>query len=97
MSAAPPRLVSLAQHPRAAGGIRRAKAWGGLGGLFATAGGSLLQGAPLFDALLWALVGGVAGYLLVWAAAIAVWRAILQAEARAAAARLAERRRKAAS
>jgi hypothetical protein len=93
MDAERPRLVSLAEHPRAAGSIGRAKAWGGLGGLLATAGGSLLNGAPLFDALLWALVGGVAGYVLVWAAAIAVWRNILQAEARAVAARAAERRR----
>lgn len=77
-----PRLIGLAEHPRAAPAIRRAKAWGALAGFASAGGGSLLNGAALFDAGLHALGGGVIAYMLFWTAATATWRHLLNAEAR---------------
>jgi hypothetical protein len=97
MMTAEPRLIALREHPRAAAGIRRAKAHGGLAGfLFVAAGGWLHKGV-LADVLLHALAGGIAGYFLVWGAAVAVWRQLLHAEAAAVVARAAERNRAAAA
>jgi hypothetical protein len=87
-------LVALAAHPRASAGIRRAKAWGGLVGFAVVGGGAWLHGALLFDAGARALAGGVVGWFVAWAAAIAVWSRLLDAEARGAVARALERRAK---
>jgi hypothetical protein len=75
-----PPVIAPADDPRATGGIRRAKSWCGLAG-FAIAGLSAwMHGDVLLDAGQRALVGGVAGYLVGWAVALAVWRRILRAE-----------------
>jgi hypothetical protein len=76
-----PTLVSPSDDPRATGGIRRAKAWGGLAG-FAVAGlGAYMHGDVLADAAMRGLVGGFVGWVVAWAAALAIWRRIMRAEA----------------
>jgi uncharacterized membrane protein YccC len=77
-------LIGLAQHPRAAESIRRAKAWGGLVGFLLVGVGSWLHGAMLFDAGVRALAGGLVGHFVAWAAAIAVWGRVLDAQAKVA-------------
>jgi hypothetical protein len=78
------RLTSLRAHPRAAPGIRRAKALGGLAGFVVALVAGFGQGAPFATVVGRALVGGAIVYLLTWAAAVAIWRRILMAEATAA-------------
>ena len=86
-----PRLIGVREHPRAARAVRRARGYGGLLGLIVTALGSHLHGAPLFDVGVNGLAGGFAAYMLTWAASVAAWRHLLQAEARAVVERLRER------
>ena len=94
MSAAKPPLIALSQHPRAAFSIRRWKSWASLAG-FAVAGwASYSQGLPLPDALLRAVAGGIVGYLIGYAAAVTVWRHVLQTQAKAAMERAQELRRR---
>jgi hypothetical protein len=81
------RLVSLSEHPRAATSIRRAKAWGGIGGFLLMLLVGLTHGSPLDATLVRALVGGVVANLVVWAIAVAVVKRVLIAEATAAARR----------
>ena len=97
MSTVQPPMIGLADHPRAGGAIRRAKAWGGLIALALSALGGHLHGSTAFDTGVHALVAGVAGYLLTWAVAIAVWRQIVVAEAKAAVRDAVESRRRAAA
>jgi hypothetical protein len=94
-----PALPSVANHPRAAAQVARAKAWAGLAGFLLVAFLSLRAGVPTADLLLRALAAGVAAYVLAWACAVAVWRHLVIAELRAvrrhkaeAAARLAAQR-----
>ena len=89
-----PRLIALRDHPRAGPGIRRAKAWGGLAGFGLMILAGLLSGGDPADALLRALAGGLAGYLVMWVVAIAVWIQVLRAEATTAARRAVERSRR---
>ena len=88
-----PSLVSLADHPRAARGIRTAKAVGGLTGFGVVAIGSWMHHTPLPDTLLRAIVGGVAGNMLAWFGAIVAWQHMLEGEAVAAVRRAAAERR----
>lgn len=76
-----PSLVSLADHPRAARGIRTAKAAGGLLGFAVVAIGSWMHGSAVPDTLMRAVVGGVAGNMLAWFGAIVAWRHMLEGEA----------------
>jgi hypothetical protein len=92
MSRPEPRLVSIAEHPRAGASVRRAKSWGGLLGFALVLAAGLLGGVDTWTAVGRALAGGMVGYLVVWAAALVFWRHILRAEARAAIARMAARR-----
>src|SRR5690242_17674915 len=78
---ADPKLIALADHPRAAPAIRRAKARGGLAAFVVVVAASVLHGTPMTIALEHAVVGGLVGYLLTWAAAVAVWRRLLTAQA----------------
>jgi len=96
--AAGPALPSVANHPRAATQVARAKAWAGLAGFLLVGWLSLQAGVPTADLLLRALAAGVAAYVVAWACAVAVWRHLVNAELRAvrraraeAAARLAAR------
>jgi hypothetical protein len=78
-----PAGISVAGHPRSAGMIRRAKGWGGLGGLGLATYLALGAHIPLLDAMLRGLAGGVLGYLALWAIAVAVARQFVIAEVRA--------------
>jgi hypothetical protein len=86
-------MIALSQHPHAKRGIARAKAWGGLAGFFLVLAAGLMADVALATALTRALVGGIVAYLVVWTAAVAMWRQLLRARARAAVARMAERNR----
>ena len=88
-----PSLVSLADHPRAARGIRTVKAVGGLVGFVVVALGSWMHGSGMADTLLRAVVGGVAGNMLAWFGAIVAWQHMLEGEAVATVRRAAAERR----
>jgi uncharacterized membrane protein YccC len=94
MSSVNPPLIGLSEHPRAAYAIRRAKAGAGLVGFLIAGIGSWFAGVPVADAAMRGLAGSVAGCLVGWFAAIAVWRSLLQAEARVAVERAVEHRRR---
>ena len=85
-----PKLTSLRDHPRAGPGIRRAKAWGGIAGFALILLAGMTAGGTVADGLFRGLVGGVAGYVVVWVAAQMVWSQLLRAEATNAARRAAE-------
>ena len=79
-----PPMISLSEHPRAASGVRRAKAWGGLLS-FAVAGvASHISGMGFQASAGRALAAGILGYMVTWAVAVGVWRAFMRAEAKAA-------------
>jgi len=82
--------ISIAGHPRVRAQVRRAKGWGALAGFCLVAYASISGGVDTFDVGLRALMGGVAGYVVVWATAVPVARAYVLAEARAARQRAAE-------
>jgi len=75
------RSLSLAGHPRAVRRVAEAKAWGGLGGFLLGGYMSLPTHSPS-EAALRALLAGVVCYVVVWAAAVFVWRRLLVAELR---------------
>jgi hypothetical protein len=79
-----PTLVSLRDHPRSAYAIRRAKSIGGIAGFLIVLAGGLVAGLPFASACARGLAGGLGAYLVTWAAAVAVWRHVLRAEARRA-------------
>ena len=72
--------ITIGGHPRATRSVRRARALGGLLGLFVTLVLSLRAGVPAWDATARALVAGVAVHLAAWAVAVAVWRQLMLAE-----------------
>jgi hypothetical protein len=78
---------SIAGHPRASYQVRRAKGWGGIAGFGIAGYLSYKAGVPTVDVGLRAIVAGVVGYMLAWACAVTVWRHLVLAELRAAAAR----------
>ncbi len=84
-------LPSVANHPRAGAQVARAKAWGGLAGFALVAVLSLRAGVPTAEALLRAILGGIAAYVATWACAVAVWRHLVIAELRAVRALAAKR------
>ncbi|HSZ69948.1 MAG TPA: hypothetical protein VK756_06280 [Solirubrobacteraceae bacterium] len=73
--------LSLAAHPRAVRAVAQAKAWGGLGG-FVLGGYLSLPTHSAVEAGLRALTAGVVCYVVVWAAAVFVWRRLVVAELR---------------
>lgn len=77
-------LTSLAEHPRAGGSIRRAKAYGGFAGWGIVLAGGLMHGAQPGPALEHAVAGGIVAYLVTWAVAVAIWRRVLTGQAVAA-------------
>jgi hypothetical protein len=84
--------VKISSHPRATRQIRRAKAYGGLAGFALMAWFSWRSGTDFVHVGLRALLGGAAGYVAVWAAAVYAWRQIAVAEVRRRARVLAERK-----
>jgi hypothetical protein len=94
VSATPPPLIGPADHPRASGLIRRAKAWGGLAGFGITLLGTTGAGVPFQSACARSLLGGIACYLIAWMIAVTVSRALLKAHGQAAVERVLEQRRR---
>lgn len=81
-------MISVAEHPRAGTSVRRAKSWGGLLAFALMLAAGLLGGVDAGTAIGRAVVGGIVGYLAVWAAALVIWRHLLRAEAKAVLARV---------
>lgn len=77
------RQVSVAHHPRIAARVDAAKAWGALVAFALVALASSKAGAESFDVLLRALVAGAVGWVVCWAAAVAVGRSLVRAEVEA--------------
>jgi hypothetical protein len=75
-----PSRVQLSAHPRARRHIATAKAWGGLIGFGVVFVLSMRAHMSAVEAGLHALGGGIALYVLAWAAAVTVWREIALAE-----------------
>jgi hypothetical protein len=73
--------LSLAAHPRAARRVAEAKSWGALVG-FLLGGYLSLPTHSAFEAALRALAAGVVCYVVVWTAAVFVWRRLVVAELR---------------
>ena len=78
-----PELIGIAEHPVAAAAVRKTKSVGGLAAFALTLLLGLAHGADPSTACVRALGAGMAGYLVAWAAAVAVWRHLLRAQARA--------------
>ncbi|HET9073202.1 MAG TPA: hypothetical protein VFN48_01355 [Solirubrobacteraceae bacterium] len=75
--------LSIAAHPQAANSVRQIKGAVSLAAFTIALALSLQAAVPLATATERALVAGVAGWLVAWACAVAVWRALLLAELRA--------------
>ncbi|HWE09021.1 MAG TPA: hypothetical protein VG325_06690 [Solirubrobacteraceae bacterium] len=76
--------ISVAGHPRAAAGVRRAKGMGGTGFFLIAGYLSYKAGVPPDQVALRALAFGIAGYMLAWACSVTIWRHLVLAELRAA-------------
>ena len=72
--------IRLSRHPRARRDIRRAKGWGGLAAFIIVFWLGHRAGLATADAVVRALLGGVVGYVLAWAGAVAVWKHVALAE-----------------
>ena len=80
----PDEYVRLDAHPRAQRSIARAKAIGGVIGFLIGLWLGSRAGLPSWDTGVRALAGGIAGWLLVWVAAVQIWKQLIIAEYRAA-------------
>ena len=83
----PDEYVRLEAHPRAQRAIARAKAIGGVIGFLIGLWLGSRAGLPAWDTGVRALAGGIAGWLLVWVAAVQIWKQLIIGEYRAAEAR----------
>jgi hypothetical protein len=72
--------IRISEHPRAVQSIRKAKGWGGLAGFGLVAFVSMQAGTATPDLLLRSLIGGIAGYVLLWTLAVILWRQLALAE-----------------
>jgi type VI protein secretion system component VasK len=72
--------VSVAAHPRARASVRRIRAWTAIAAFAIVLLLALDAGVPGQEATLRALVAGLAGNLVGWACALAVWRRLVLAE-----------------
>jgi type VI protein secretion system component VasK len=81
---APADLISVAAHPRARQSIRRTRAGVALAAFGLVLFLSLSSGVPGEEAALRALIAGLIGNLAGYACALAVWRALIMAEIKAA-------------
>jgi uncharacterized membrane protein len=89
----PDEYVRLEAHPRAQRAIARAKATGGIVGFVVGFWLGSRAGLPAWDTGMRALAGGIAGWLLVWVAALQIWKQLIIAEYRAAEAQRQQARR----
>ena len=88
------RLTSLRSHPTAGPAIRRAKAVGGLGGFLIAALIGFQNHTPFAALAIRALEVGLGCNVVVWGAAVLIWKRVLVAQA-AGAARLRSQQAKA--
>jgi hypothetical protein len=79
------RLTSLRSHPNAGPAIRRAKGFGGIAGFAIAALIGFQHGTPFASTIERALEVGLGCNLVVWAAAVLVWKRMLIAQAAGAA------------
>ena len=88
----PDEYVRLSAHPRAQRGIARSKAFGAVAGFLIGFWLGYRAGLPAWDTGVRALFGGVAAWVIVWVAAVQVWRQVAVAEYRHAEKQRAEQR-----
>jgi len=74
--------ICVADHPRSASAVRRAKGYGGLLGAILAIVLARSAHLPLLDAMVRGLAGGIVGYVALWAVAVAVARQLVIAEVR---------------
>ncbi len=74
--------ICVADHPRSASAVRRAKGCGGLLGAILAIVLAKSAHLPLLDAMVRGLAGGIVGYVALWAVAVAVARQLVIAEVR---------------
>jgi|1185.fasta_scaffold1586623_1 hypothetical protein len=78
-----PVTVSIAHHPRAKAGIRRARTRAAFAAFVVVFALNYVGSQDLFDATWRALVAGIVVNVIVWRCAIIVWRHVVIAELRA--------------
>ena len=78
----PELVVSIAAHPRAKAGIRRARTRAALIVFALVLALNLVGDQTLFDAVWRALLAGIVANVVVWRFAIVVWRHIVISEVR---------------
>ncbi|MCK9247686.1 MAG: hypothetical protein M0P31_01730 [Solirubrobacteraceae bacterium] len=72
--------ISVSAHPRMAAHVRHATAWGALLAFLLVGAASLGARIEPFEVGVRALAAGVVGWLVVWAAAVQIGRAVVRAE-----------------
>ena len=77
-----PVTVSIAQHPRAKAGIRRARTRAGFLAFVIVLALNLIGHQDAFDATWRALLAGIVVNVIVWRCAIVVWRHVVISELR---------------
>src|SRR4051812_6751447 len=85
-----PVTVSIAQHPRAKAGIRRARTRAAFGAFVLVFALNMIQAGDAFPSTWRALLAGIVVNIIVWRCAIVVWRHVVVAELRAEEERRAE-------
>jgi hypothetical protein len=78
----PELVVSIAQHPRAKAGIRRARTRGALIVFALVLALNLIGDQDAFDATWRALLAGIVANVVIWRFAIVIWRHIVISEVR---------------
>jgi hypothetical protein len=78
----PELVVSIAQHPRAKAGIRRARTRGALIVFALVLAINIYTDQELFDAVWRALLAGIVANVVIWRFAIVIWRHIVISEVR---------------
>jgi hypothetical protein len=79
---APSDVVTVADHPRAKASIRRTRARTALFAFVLVLFLSYKGGVPGQEAVMRAVLAGIAGNLIAWACALALWRQIVVQEVR---------------
>jgi hypothetical protein len=74
--------VSIAAHPRAKAGIRRARTRAAFGAFMLVLALNVIGHQDLFDALWRALLAGIIVNVIVWRCAIVVWKHVIVSEVR---------------
>ena len=78
----PELVVSIAHHPRAKAGIRRARTRGALIAFALVLALNFVGDQTLFDAVWRALLAGIVANVVIWRFAIVIWRHIVISEVR---------------